>query len=123
MVDPKRVVPFKVGKEQYHLYAGNRAFRLIERELGIPLLDVLDRLNKLDINALTVVVWALLQQMHPDLALDDVDGVVDAVGYEQLSALLEQALEHALPSGDESGNAGKGNGTGTITQLPHLSPA
>lgn len=95
--DPGREVQVKAGEETYTLYGGNRALRLIERETGMPFGDVVERAQKLDVTATTLVCWAFLQRHHPDLALDDLDDIIDAAGFMAVFEAVFKALELAFP--------------------------
>lgn len=112
--DPGREVTLQAGDRALTLYAGNRALRLIERETGEPLLTLFDRFNSGDITLVTTLVWALLQRHHPETTIDDTDDVIDAAGYEAVSAAIERAVERAFPrsaNGEARGKDGPGTGT------------
>lgn len=117
--DPGREVPVEAGGQTYTLYCGNRALRLIERETEMPFGDVVERVQRLDISALTVACWALLQRHHPDLSIDDTDDVIDAAGFTRAFEAVNRAMELAFP--DFAGadpkatalnGASRGRGTG-----------
>lgn len=113
MSDPSREVSFEAEGKRYTLRYGNRALRMAEKELGKPFTAMDDG----TLGDLTVLVWAGLQHHHPDMTIDDVDEIFDAVGYQELGALSAQAVEAAFPAarnGTAQGN-GRSAGTGRTT--------
>lgn len=98
MTDPGREVPFVVGDKTYTLYAGNRALRLIERQTGMTFVEAIDRLQSGSLDMLTAMLWALLQQKHPELdSINDADDLIDAAGYDSLGEAVQAAVEKAFP--------------------------
>lgn len=111
--DPGREVRLTAGDTTYTLYCGNRALRLIERETGAPFGDVGERIQRLDVGAITVAGWALLQRHHPDLTIDDTDDLIDAAGFVPAFEAINRAMERAFPdfaTGGDAGKAPKANG-------------
>ncbi len=127
MIDPGREVQLKAGEAIYVLYAGNRALRLIERETGKPLPELLENLDAIGFGTMTTLVWGMLQRHHPALTVDDVDEIFDAAGYEAVSEAMGQALERAFPAANIPDNAsGKvlaANGTGARSSPARSRPA
>ncbi len=107
MIDPGREVTLVAGETSYTLYAGNRALRLIERETGKPLPDALEQMTQGSVGLMTTMLWALLQQHHPQLTMDDVDEVIDAAGYDAIGEAVGEAANRAFATadGDDPGKA------------------
>lgn len=93
MPDPSAERTIEANGRRYTLYFGNRAFRLFELELGKPL----NRLNFLSIHEATLMVWAGLQRHHPDVTVEDVDTLIDEIGYGTVTELAEAAIYAAFP--------------------------
>lgn len=91
-----REIPITACGKTYTLYAGNRALRLVERELGMTFLEALERLDRVDLNVITTMLWAMLQKHHPDISLEDVDDIIDCNGTEWMMHVLQDALGRAL---------------------------
>ena len=127
-IDPGREVALVAGDATYTLYAGNRALRLMERETGQPLMELVDRFEQVEISLVTTILWALLQRHHPELSIDDVDDVIDAAGYEAVTEALGRAIEYAFPqtspngASEASGKAPARAGTGTRSQPSRSRP-
>lgn len=105
MPDPGREVPLIAGDATYTLYAGNRALRMMERDTGQPIGELVDRFQRGEIGLITTMVWALLSRNHPDLTIDACDDIIDAAGYEAVTDAIEQAVEHAFPEAKEQAAA------------------
>lgn len=73
----KKDVPIKVGTKQYLLRYGFASLCLIEDTTSKPFLDVFLSLSKLSFNTMKVVFWAGLRTNHPEIALEDVDAILD----------------------------------------------
>lgn len=106
MIDPAREITLVAGEQTYTLYAGNRALRLIEREAGKPLPDVLEEMGGGSVGLMTTVLWAMLQQHHA-MSLDDVDDIIDAAGYEAIGEAVGEAANRAFATGDGGDDQGK----------------
>lgn len=123
--DPSAETIIEFEGRRLRIYFGNRAFRLIERQLGKPILE----LDAGSIEEITVVIWAGFQTHHADeLSLvDDVDPVIDFIGYERLAEIVSDAMQRALPKtpagGAEATALGNGDGTGTHTSPVRSRPA
>lgn len=107
MIDPNRQVPLVVGNTTYTLYAGNKALRMIERELGKPIDDIFSELNKGSIDVITAALWGMLQRYHPDITMDDTDDLIDIAGYEAVGTALSAAANRAFDTGDPDDVSGK----------------
>jgi hypothetical protein len=106
MVDPGREVPFVVGDKTYTLYAGNRALRLIERQTGMTFVEAIGRLQSGSLDVMTAMLWALLQQKHPELdSVNDADDLIDVAGYESIGEAIQSAVERAFPDAVDEANA------------------
>ena len=113
MDDPGSEFALEANGRIYTLRYGNRAFRLFEREAGKPL----GALTAESIQEMTLVVWAGLQTHHPDISVEDVDEVIDAVGYTEMTRMVTAALKAARAQageGEAPGNAARA-GTGKHT--------
>lgn len=99
----------------YKLHYGNRAFRRAETALAKPFAEInLERLQEL-----TVMVWAGLLRFQPDIAIDEVDDIIDAIGYERIGLDVAEAIARAFPAaadpaavGTAQGNRAQRRGTG-----------
>lgn len=136
MTDPGREVPLHAGETTYILYAGNRALRVMERETGKNLFELVNELERYDeqsndappisMELVTTIVWAMLQRSHPDLSLDDVDDVIDGAGYDAVMTAMGEAITHAFPTAAGAGVPGKAsgrNGTGKRSLPARSRPA
>jgi hypothetical protein len=94
-----RAVPLVAGDQTFTLFAGARAFRLIEQETGKSILAIGESLKEVSVGTLGIVLWALLQKHHPDLSLDDTDDVIDGAGYEAVADAIGETLQRAFPEG------------------------
>lgn len=109
MSDPSREVSFEADGKRYTLRYGNRALRWAEKELGKPF----TQMDEGTLGDLTVLVWAGLQQYHPELSIDDVDEIFDAVGYQQLGEMSARAVQAAFPAARDGAAPGNGRTAGT----------
>lgn len=107
MIDPEREVTLVAGDTSYTLYAGNRALRLIEREVGKPLPDILEGMESGSVGLVTTVLWALLQQHHPGTSIDDVDEIIDSGEYDVIGEAIGEAASRAFRTGTGGDDAGK----------------
>lgn len=103
-MDPQREQQIEAGGKTYTLVFGNRALRLIERELGKPV----GQMDEDSISDLTVMIWAGLQRHHPALTVNDVDDIIDDVGYAAVGEIAGKALAAAMPQETEPAQ-GNGN--------------
>lgn len=129
MTNPGRDVSLVAGDRTYTLYTGNRALRLMERETGEGLFSIVERfdsIERIEIGLLTTILWACMARHHPDLSLDDIDDVIDAAGYEAVTAAIGTAIERAFPQASADGSVASGkapSGTGMRSQSGRLRPA
>lgn len=135
MANPDREQHFEAGGQQYTLVFGNRALRIVERELGRPFGQIIMELqaadegqldlSKLSISDLTTLLWAGLQLNHPNLNLEAVDDIIDELGFTQAFELMGEAFSLAFPAPEENpqGNGNRAqrralaNGTGASTSV------
>lgn len=128
MIDPAREVTLVAGDTTYVLYAGNRALRLLERETGRPLPELLQEMQGGSVGMMTIALWAMLQREHPDLTVDDVDDIIDTAGYDVIGAAVGEAANRAFATtgGDDAGKAmalnGASPGTGKRSSRPRSQP-
>lgn len=114
MPDPDREIALEANGNHYRLYYGNRAFRMAERESGesfIKLMSSFDVTDPKEIRweNLTLLVWAGLQQYHPELSMDDVDDIIDGVGTSEIMPIVTTAFNKAFPQAQEDQAQGNGN--------------
>lgn len=114
-MNPDREVVFEAGGKSYRLVFGNRALRLVEKQLGRSFTEI----DEGSINDLTVLIWAGLQRYQPELGIEDVDDLIDEVGYAALGSLVEKAMSAALPEGagdlgNRAARRARANGAGGI---------
>lgn len=96
----------------YTLLYNINAMCLIEDELGVPMSDLEDKLQRPSAKDLRAVLWAGLKHKHPDLKLEDAGAIASGVDIlENITAAFSRAFPDA-PKGDDSGNAVAEAGTG-----------
>lgn len=103
MSNPDREQAIEVGDKKYTLVFGNRALRLAEKEGGKPF----GKFDFESVGDVSILIWAGLQSKQPDLSLDDVDDIIDDVGYETLTVIAADAITRAFPPAE--GDSGNGN--------------
>lgn len=103
MSNPDREQQIEVGDRKLTLIFGNRALRLAEKQ-GAKAFGKFDFESISDVSTL---IWAGLQAKHPEISLDDVDDIIDEVGYAGLTEMAAQAIERAFPAAE--GDSGNGN--------------
>ncbi len=98
-------IEFTAGGTTHKLRLGNAALRAIESHFDDEGLDsIIRRIDESgSITAITVVVQKLLGEDH--YTLEDVDAIIDEVGYDKLGELIGTALEAAMPEATK--NSGK----------------
>ncbi len=70
-VNPDAIVKITVGDKEYQLYYNNRALRELEKKLGKPISEI-----KGSITDLTMLVWAGLKILQPQLSEEEVDDII-----------------------------------------------
>lgn len=118
MIDPGREVTLVAGDTSYTLYAGNRALRLIEREVGKPLPEILEGMESGSVGLVTTVLWALLQQHHPGTSIDDVDEIIDSGEYDAIGEAIGEAASRAFRTGTIAGGDDAGKATALTGDQP-----
>jgi len=96
--NPDREQKFEANGKTYTLVFGNRALRLSERETGKNFSD----LDLSSIEVQTTLVWAGLQKHHPDLKIDDIDDIMDDVGYLEMADVITKAIQASFPAAEET---------------------
>lgn len=77
---------------------GNQAYRLFELQTKKPLGAVLQGdLANVGFAELTCLVWAGLKHYQPKATLEDVDEILDALGYEAVLNVAMDAINAAQP--------------------------
>lgn len=97
MADPDAEITLEAKGKTYTIVYGNRAFRTIEKELHRPIV----RLNQESLDDLTTVIWGGLLANHPGITIDEVDDIIDEVGYVKIGEIVKTAVEKALPEAAE----------------------
>lgn len=90
-------VPFG---DAHTMRLGTFALALIQEKFGIPLEEVGARLQAgiTDLRTIGFILWAALQQHHPDMTERDVFDLIDEIGIDQVGPLMGAAFEAAAPS-------------------------
>lgn len=103
MSSPDRERTVVVGDNTYRLYYGNRSIRLLEKTLHKTFADF----DGNSVEEITTAVWCGFQQFHPEITMDDVDDIIDEVGYTKMADLCGEAINAAFPTpeGPAQGNA------------------
>ncbi|MBT9156886.1 MAG: hypothetical protein DDT37_01877 [Firmicutes bacterium] len=83
---------FSTLKGEYTLYFDNRAFRQAEKAMGHSLTSMKD-----GVGSLTMFLHAGLLRQHPSIDLEDVDDIIDDLGYEKVTEILGEAIEASPP--------------------------
>lgn len=113
MSNPDREQKFESNGKTYTLVFGNKAFRLAERESG----KTFAALDLASIEAMTILIWAGLQKYHPELKIEDVDEVLDDVGYVPMSEIVATAMQASFPSAAEETPEGNDKGAPARAQV------
>ena len=103
MIDPAREVRLQVGDQEFVLYAGNKALRMLERDTGKAVTELFAEVDRGSVGLMTTALWAMLQSRHPELTIDDVDDIIDTVGYQAIGETLGRAANRAFDAGGEGG--------------------
>jgi hypothetical protein len=121
VANPDAERKFEANGKTYTLFFGNRSFRMLEQKLG----KSFQEFNFNSVDEMTVALWSGLQKYHPDISVDDMDDIIDDVGYVKLAGIAAEAINGAFPEADEEtpqGNANRAQrraqdkvGTGTTT--------
>lgn len=107
--DIRGEVGFDALGQSYTLKFGNGAVRHIENETGMTFAQVgvaLADPEKATLTVLTVAFHGALRRHHPELSLDDVDDIIDALGSERAGKLLAEAVVLAYPPAPKGGVKG-----------------
>lgn len=107
MIDPAREVRLQVGDQEFVLYAGNKALRMLERDTGKAVTEIFAEVDKGSVGLMTTALWAMLQSRHPELSIDDVDDIIDTIGYQAIGEALGRAANRAFDAGGEDPDPGK----------------
>ena len=89
-------VKFDDDKEKtYKLYLGNKALYFLEDEFGLTMRELFSKLkDELSIKKFTLIILASLKKYHPDITLEEVHDIIDAVGYEKISEVIRHLFEN-----------------------------
>ncbi len=85
-------IRFTALEKEYTLYFDNRAFRVAEKAMGHSLSALQD-----SIGSLTMLLHAGLLRYQPQITLDQVDEIVDELGYEKIAEVLGEAMAASPP--------------------------
>ncbi|MBT9134778.1 MAG: hypothetical protein DDT38_01520 [Firmicutes bacterium] len=77
---------------EYTLYFDNRAFRQTEKIMGHSLGAMTDGIGNL-----TVLMHAGLSRHHSSITLENVDDIIDDIGYEKVAEILGEAMAASPP--------------------------
>lgn len=114
-LDPEGLVSFEHEGERYTAYFGFRAMKAVERHYELPFMEALQRaMPQLSADAagdkakiaeaaasirLTEIgrlfEFALLKH-HPKVSEDDVEAMIDGLGFGRVSAIIAEAISAAL---------------------------
>lgn len=102
MSSPDRERTVVADGKTYRLYYGNRSIRLLEKTLG----KTFAQFDGNSVEEITTAVWCGFQQYHPEMTMDDVDLIMDEVGYTELADICGEAIAAAFPTpkGTAQGN-------------------
>lgn len=89
----------KIGNKSIEVKYSNYAFRRMEKALGIPLAKLGAKManNEIGINDITIMLWAGLLFYNEEAQLDDADEIIDAVGYDKISEVINEAMSDYFP--------------------------
>lgn len=108
MSSPDRERAVVADGKTYRLYYGNRSIRLLEKTLG----KSFDMFNGNSVEEITVAVWCGFQQFHAGITIEDVDDIIDEVGYTTMADICGEAIAAAFPAKED---AAQGNVVGLAT--------
>ncbi|MBT9156822.1 MAG: hypothetical protein DDT37_01813 [Firmicutes bacterium] len=83
---------FTTLDREYTLYFDNRAFRVAEKAMGHSLAAMADGIGNL-----TLLLQAGLSRHHPSITLENVDDIIDDLGYEKMTEILGEAMVASPP--------------------------
>lgn len=123
MSSPDRERAVVVGDKTYRLYYGNRSIRLLEKTLGKSFAEF----DGNSVEEITTAVWCGFQQYHAGITMEDVDDIIDEVGYTELADICGEAIAAAFPTakGTAQGNevgASAPNNNGSSSSLEDSQP-
>lgn len=100
MANPHRgEATFTVEGVAYKAVFSTNAFCIAENALDLGTTEIVARLLlKGRVGDARVVLWAALQEHHPDLTLEDVGGLIDALGQEETGAMIGKGVSLAMPA-------------------------
>ena len=102
-------VRFDDGKEKtYKLCLGNKALYFLEDEFGLTIRELFTKLKEdLSIKKFTLIILASLKKYHPDITLEEVHDIIDAVGYEKISEVVRHLFESQFQTAPASKSSTK----------------
>lgn len=103
MANPDSERTFEANGKTYTLFFGNRSFRMLEQKLG----KSFQEFNFNSVDEMTVALWSGLQKYHPQLTIEEMDDIIDDVGYVKLAGIAAEAIGAAFP--DEETPQGNDN--------------
>ena len=88
----------KVGDKTYPLKYNNKALRILEKSLGVPIQKIGKKLqnDEMGINELTEILRVGLVHWKPDITIDEADDIIDEVGLAKASEAIGKAFELAF---------------------------
>ena len=85
------------GQEKtYKLVLGNAALFMLEDEFGLTLSELTKQ--EVSVKKITLILYAALKRHHPNITLDDVHEIIDALGYEKVAEVMKELFEKAFPT-------------------------
>lgn len=101
-----RGIGFEVGGRTYTAKAGNGALRAIEGELGKGVQAIVEDLQRA--GSVTTVSVIFQKLIGSGLTIDQVDSLIDDLGYGRVTEIIGEAFAEAMPVA-EGGDADQGN--------------
>ena len=99
----KGEVKLEIAGTQYTFRITTNAMAALEGVINISLFDLVRKLNTgtYRVGEVRALIWAALQDEHPDVSLAHAGKLIDAAGgLEGLTALLEQLMDVSSPDAD-----------------------
>lgn len=91
------VVSATIGGKTYELVFSIKCFCLVEEQTGKSFLDG-QIASKIDLRALTIILWAAAQQMHPELTLEEVRENLSMAEIPGIYAAITEGFQKASPA-------------------------
>lgn len=99
-------VRFRAAGREHELWIGNRVLRELEQHFDCNAVELSDRLQASPSIRDTTDVLRIA--LVGEYTVEDVDAVIDDIGYDRVGLLLQDAFGQAMPEGETPG-ASAGN--------------